>query len=164
MCCQIEGPRGPNRDKGPAVGVPCFVGTRALCLIDTQSLSHPVLCLWMLSNQSKWLFVQDNPPKIPPVYRGGSQGGKQGSGESRSVANCSPVTRRLPCLSQVQDVVKCQIGVCKSDENENSPDSCKNGQVQIMVSECGARAKAWGWHLGLARCARGGCSQGGREG
>uniref|UniRef100_A0A674IG67 Adhesion G protein-coupled receptor B2 n=1 Tax=Terrapene triunguis TaxID=2587831 RepID=A0A674IG67_9SAUR len=36
---------------------------------------------------------------------------------------------------EVQDVVKCQIGVCKSDENENSPDSCKNGQVQIMVSE-----------------------------
>uniref|UniRef100_F7FFV7 Adhesion G protein-coupled receptor B2 n=1 Tax=Ornithorhynchus anatinus TaxID=9258 RepID=F7FFV7_ORNAN len=33
---------------------------------------------------------------------------------------------------EVQDVVKCQIGVCKSDENENSPDSCKNGQVQIM--------------------------------
>uniref|UniRef100_A0A8C0GNR7 Adhesion G protein-coupled receptor B2 n=1 Tax=Chelonoidis abingdonii TaxID=106734 RepID=A0A8C0GNR7_CHEAB len=36
---------------------------------------------------------------------------------------------------EVQDVVKCQIGVCKSNENENSPDSCKNGQVQIMVSE-----------------------------
>uniref|UniRef100_A0ABM5ETK6 Adhesion G protein-coupled receptor B2 isoform X1 n=2 Tax=Pogona vitticeps TaxID=103695 RepID=A0ABM5ETK6_9SAUR len=34
---------------------------------------------------------------------------------------------------EVQDVVKCQIGVCKSDENENSPDSCKNGQVQIMT-------------------------------
>uniref|UniRef100_A0A8C0GMP6 Adhesion G protein-coupled receptor B2 n=1 Tax=Chelonoidis abingdonii TaxID=106734 RepID=A0A8C0GMP6_CHEAB len=34
---------------------------------------------------------------------------------------------------EVQDVVKCQIGVCKSNENENSPDSCKNGQVQIMT-------------------------------
>ncbi|XP_066494135.1 adhesion G protein-coupled receptor B2 isoform X5 [Tiliqua scincoides] len=34
---------------------------------------------------------------------------------------------------EVQDVVKCQIGVCKSDENENSPDSCKNGQVQILT-------------------------------
>ncbi|XP_074790615.1 adhesion G protein-coupled receptor B2 isoform X6 [Natator depressus] len=34
---------------------------------------------------------------------------------------------------EVQDVVKCQIGMCKSDENENSPDSCKNGQVQIMT-------------------------------
>ncbi|XP_019403335.1 PREDICTED: adhesion G protein-coupled receptor B2 isoform X2 [Crocodylus porosus] len=34
---------------------------------------------------------------------------------------------------EVQDVVKCQIGVCRSDENENSPDSCKNGQVQIMT-------------------------------
>ncbi|OXB77815.1 UNVERIFIED_CONTAM: hypothetical protein H355_000570, partial [Colinus virginianus] len=35
---------------------------------------------------------------------------------------------------EVQDVVKCQIGVCRSEENENSPDSCKNGQVQILVS------------------------------
>ncbi|XP_075764621.1 adhesion G protein-coupled receptor B2 isoform X1 [Pelodiscus sinensis] len=34
---------------------------------------------------------------------------------------------------EVQDVVKCQMGVCKSSENENSPDSCKNGQVQIMT-------------------------------
>ncbi|XP_050788370.1 adhesion G protein-coupled receptor B2 isoform X5 [Gopherus flavomarginatus] len=34
---------------------------------------------------------------------------------------------------EVQDVVKCQIGVCKNNENENSPDSCKNGQVQIMT-------------------------------
>ncbi|XP_048357571.1 adhesion G protein-coupled receptor B2 [Sphaerodactylus townsendi] len=51
----------------------------------------------------------------------------------KTTVDCNPVTRRLPCLSQVQDVVKCQIGVCKSDENENSPDSCKNGQVQIMT-------------------------------
>ncbi|KFP70076.1 Brain-specific angiogenesis inhibitor 2, partial [Acanthisitta chloris] len=34
---------------------------------------------------------------------------------------------------QVQDVVKCQMGVCRSEENENSPDSCKNGQVQILT-------------------------------
>ncbi|XP_040545722.1 adhesion G protein-coupled receptor B2 isoform X1 [Gallus gallus] len=34
---------------------------------------------------------------------------------------------------EVQDVVKCQIGVCRSEENENSPDSCKNGQVQILT-------------------------------
>ncbi|XP_068773623.1 adhesion G protein-coupled receptor B2 isoform X7 [Struthio camelus] len=34
---------------------------------------------------------------------------------------------------EVQDVVKCQVGVCRSEENENSPDSCKNGQVQILT-------------------------------
>ncbi|NWJ02357.1 AGRB2 protein, partial [Crypturellus undulatus] len=34
---------------------------------------------------------------------------------------------------EVQDVVKCQVGGCRSDENENSPDSCKNGQVQILT-------------------------------
>uniref|UniRef100_A0A4X2JXH3 Adhesion G protein-coupled receptor B2 n=1 Tax=Vombatus ursinus TaxID=29139 RepID=A0A4X2JXH3_VOMUR len=38
---------------------------------------------------------------------------------------------------EVQDVVKCQIGVCKSQENENSPGSCKNGQIQVMVSDLG---------------------------
>ncbi|XP_075764622.1 adhesion G protein-coupled receptor B2 isoform X2 [Pelodiscus sinensis] len=32
---------------------------------------------------------------------------------------------------EVQDVVKCQMGVCKSSENENSPDSCKNGQTDF---------------------------------
>jgi hypothetical protein len=37
--------------------------------------------------------------------------------------------------SQVQDVVKCQMGVCRTDESEDSPDSCKNGQLQILVSE-----------------------------
>lgn len=37
--------------------------------------------------------------------------------------------------SQVQDVVKCQMGVCRADESEDSPDSCKNGQLQILVSE-----------------------------
>uniref|UniRef100_A0A7N4PKH2 Adhesion G protein-coupled receptor B2 n=1 Tax=Sarcophilus harrisii TaxID=9305 RepID=A0A7N4PKH2_SARHA len=34
---------------------------------------------------------------------------------------------------EVQDVVKCQIGVCKSQDNENSPGSCKNGQIQVMT-------------------------------
>lgn len=38
-------------------------------------------------------------------------------------------------LFQVQDVVKCQMGVCRADESEDSPDSCKNGQLQILVSE-----------------------------
>ncbi|KAJ8273187.1 hypothetical protein GJAV_G00098650 [Gymnothorax javanicus] len=32
----------------------------------------------------------------------------------------------------VQDAVRCRLGVCK-DDSENSPDSCKNGQVQIMT-------------------------------
>ncbi|XP_068773617.1 adhesion G protein-coupled receptor B2 isoform X2 [Struthio camelus] len=32
---------------------------------------------------------------------------------------------------EVQDVVKCQVGVCRSEENENSPDSCKNGQTDF---------------------------------
>ncbi len=34
---------------------------------------------------------------------------------------------------QVQDAVRCRMGGCK-DDSENSPDSCKNGQVQIMVN------------------------------
>uniref|UniRef100_A0A8B9CSL5 Adhesion G protein-coupled receptor B2 n=1 Tax=Anser brachyrhynchus TaxID=132585 RepID=A0A8B9CSL5_9AVES len=34
---------------------------------------------------------------------------------------------------EVQDVVKCQVGGCRGEENENSPDSCKNGQVQILI-------------------------------
>ncbi|XP_055732971.1 adhesion G protein-coupled receptor B2-like isoform X11 [Salvelinus fontinalis] len=33
---------------------------------------------------------------------------------------------------EVQDAVRCRIGGCK-DDSENSPDSCKNGQVQIMT-------------------------------
>ncbi|MGH0174924.1 UNVERIFIED_CONTAM: hypothetical protein FKN15_069311 [Acipenser sinensis] len=35
---------------------------------------------------------------------------------------------------EVQDAVKSRMGICKSEESENSPDSCKNGQAQIMVS------------------------------
>uniref|UniRef100_A0A4W3JUX1 Adhesion G protein-coupled receptor B2 n=1 Tax=Callorhinchus milii TaxID=7868 RepID=A0A4W3JUX1_CALMI len=34
---------------------------------------------------------------------------------------------------EIQDVVKCRTGSCKTEENENSPDSYKNGQVQIMT-------------------------------
>lgn len=41
---------------------------------------------------------------------------------------------RVSC-PQVQDVVKCQMGVCRADESEDSPDSCKNGQLQILVSK-----------------------------
>lgn len=32
-------------------------------------------------------------------------------------------------------MVKCQMGVCRADESEDSPDSCKNGQLQILVRE-----------------------------
>ena len=39
----------------------------------------------------------------------------------------------LPPSPQVQDAVRCRMGGCK-DDSENSPDSCKNGQVQIMVN------------------------------
>ncbi|KAI6073432.1 Brain-specific angiogenesis inhibitor 2 [Aix galericulata] len=38
-----------------------------------------------------------------------------------------------PGRGAVQDVVKCQVGGCRGEENENSPDSCKNGQVQILT-------------------------------
>ncbi|XP_038657789.1 adhesion G protein-coupled receptor B2 isoform X7 [Scyliorhinus canicula] len=34
---------------------------------------------------------------------------------------------------EIQDVIKCRTGSCKTEENENSPDSYKNGQVQIMT-------------------------------
>ncbi|XP_058853313.1 adhesion G protein-coupled receptor B2-like isoform X2 [Acipenser ruthenus] len=34
---------------------------------------------------------------------------------------------------EVQDAVKSRMGICKSEESENSPDSCKNGQAQIMT-------------------------------
>lgn len=48
------------------------------------------------------------------------------------VVASGPADTRCP---QVQDVVKCQMGVCRADESEDSPDSCKNGQLQILVSE-----------------------------
>ncbi|XP_069478608.1 adhesion G protein-coupled receptor B2 isoform X5 [Ambystoma mexicanum] len=50
-----------------------------------------------------------------------------------SVQGLVIITAHCFLRREVQDVVKCQMGVCKSDENENSPDSCKNGQVQLMT-------------------------------
>lgn len=47
------------------------------------------------------------------------------------------------CCPQVQDVVKCQMGVCRADESEDSPDSCKNGQLQILVSEEARAGHRW---------------------
>ncbi|XP_052325702.1 adhesion G protein-coupled receptor B2-like isoform X3 [Oncorhynchus keta] len=41
------------------------------------------------------------------------------------------ITVHCAMRREVQDAVRCQMGGCK-DDSENSPDSCKNGQVQIM--------------------------------
>ncbi|KAA8586112.1 hypothetical protein FQN60_007681, partial [Etheostoma spectabile] len=49
------------------------------------------------------------------------------------------ITVHCAMRREVQDAVRCRMGGCK-DDSENSPDSCKNGQVQIMcpnVSYCG---------------------------
>ncbi|XP_036371852.1 adhesion G protein-coupled receptor B2 isoform X4 [Megalops cyprinoides] len=42
------------------------------------------------------------------------------------------ITVHCAMRREVQDAVRCRMGVCK-DDSENSPDSCKNGQVQIMT-------------------------------
>lgn len=60
----------------------------------------------------------------PPAY-----GVRRAGGDPRARGR-----DRLCPPPQVQDVVKCQVGGCRGEENENSPDSCKNGQVQILVS------------------------------
>ncbi|XP_016107090.1 adhesion G protein-coupled receptor B2-like isoform X5 [Sinocyclocheilus grahami] len=43
------------------------------------------------------------------------------------------ITVHCAMRREVQDAVRCRMGGCK-DDSENSPDSCKNGQVQIMRS------------------------------
>lgn len=71
-------------------------------------------------------------PVSPPTSSLGTWGGKP-CPLLRSVMEASgPAGVSCP---QVQDVVKCQMGVCRADESEDSPDSCKNGQLQILVSE-----------------------------
>uniref|UniRef100_A0A3P8NG85 Adhesion G protein-coupled receptor B2 n=1 Tax=Astatotilapia calliptera TaxID=8154 RepID=A0A3P8NG85_ASTCA len=42
------------------------------------------------------------------------------------------ITVHCAMRREVQDAVRCRLGGCK-DDSENSPDSCKNGQVQIMT-------------------------------
>ncbi|KAI7799063.1 putative brain-specific angiogenesis inhibitor 2-like [Triplophysa rosa] len=42
------------------------------------------------------------------------------------------ITVHCAMRREVQDAVRCRMGGCK-DDSENSPDSCKNGQVQIMT-------------------------------
>ncbi|CAH2222309.1 adhesion G -coupled receptor B2 isoform X1 [Pelobates cultripes] len=49
-----------------------------------------------------------------------------------SVQGCVIITVHCFLRREVQEVVKCQMGGCRSDENEDSPNSCKNGQLQIM--------------------------------
>ncbi|XP_034150621.1 adhesion G protein-coupled receptor B2 isoform X8 [Esox lucius] len=57
-----------------------------------------------------------------------------------SVQGCVIITVHCAMRREVQDALRCRMGGCK-DDSENSPDSCKNGQVQIMkcqkVSYCG---------------------------
>ncbi|XP_068125009.1 adhesion G protein-coupled receptor B2 isoform X12 [Hyperolius riggenbachi] len=50
-----------------------------------------------------------------------------------SVQGCVIITVHCFLRREVQEVVKCQMGGCRSDENEDSPNSCKNGQLQIMT-------------------------------
>ncbi|XP_023687830.1 adhesion G protein-coupled receptor B2 isoform X4 [Paramormyrops kingsleyae] len=49
-----------------------------------------------------------------------------------SVQGLVVITVHCALRREVQDAVRCRMGVCK-DDSENSPDSCKNGQVQIMT-------------------------------
>ncbi|XP_058476057.1 adhesion G protein-coupled receptor B2 isoform X16 [Solea solea] len=49
-----------------------------------------------------------------------------------SVQGCVIITVHCAMRREVQDAVRCRMGGCK-DDSENSPDSCKNGQVQIMT-------------------------------
>ncbi|XP_072303718.1 adhesion G protein-coupled receptor B2 [Eucyclogobius newberryi] len=48
-----------------------------------------------------------------------------------SVQGLVIITVHCAMRREVQDAVRCRMGGCK-DDSENSPDSCKNGQVQIM--------------------------------
>ncbi|XP_077338093.1 adhesion G protein-coupled receptor B2 isoform X6 [Lithobates pipiens] len=50
-----------------------------------------------------------------------------------SVQGCVIITVHCFLRREIQEVVKCQMGGCRSDENEDSPNSCKNGQLQILT-------------------------------
>ncbi|XP_053717353.1 adhesion G protein-coupled receptor B2 isoform X18 [Synchiropus splendidus] len=66
------------------------------------------------------------------------------------------ITVHCAMRREVQDAVRCRMGGCK-DDSENSPDSCKNGQVQIMrgpnVSYCGQQCGPM--HYGTSPCVPG---------
>ncbi|XP_055749067.1 adhesion G protein-coupled receptor B2-like [Salvelinus fontinalis] len=63
------------------------------------------------------------------------------------------ITVHCAMRREVQDAVRCRMGGCK-DDSENSPDSCKNGQVQIMkcqnVSYCGQQCGSLHYGTGTA--------------
>ncbi|TKS88613.1 Adhesion G protein-coupled receptor B2 [Collichthys lucidus] len=67
------------------------------------------------------------------------------------------ITVHCAMRREVQDAVRCRMGGCK-DDSENSPDSCKNGQVQIMkcpnVTQCGQQCGTL--RHGTALCLSGG--------
>ncbi|XP_075460765.1 adhesion G protein-coupled receptor B2 isoform X5 [Ascaphus truei] len=50
-----------------------------------------------------------------------------------SVQGCVIITVHCFLRREVQEVMKCQMGGCCGDDNEDSPNSCKNGQIQIMT-------------------------------
>ncbi|XP_058476052.1 adhesion G protein-coupled receptor B2 isoform X11 [Solea solea] len=74
-----------------------------------------------------------------------------------SVQGCVIITVHCAMRREVQDAVRCRMGGCK-DDSENSPDSCKNGQVQIMkspsVSYCGRQCGSP--HYGTTLCSSAG--------
>lgn len=100
---------------GPWLWPPCFLG---LLLPSDLPLG------WMH-------FYPSIPTWVPGV----------GSTASCGQGPCGGLRPAGTHCPQVQDVVKCQMGVCRADESEDSPDSCKNGQLQILVSE-----ETWAGH------------------
>ncbi|XP_077447248.1 brain-specific angiogenesis inhibitor 2 isoform X10 [Stigmatopora argus] len=66
------------------------------------------------------------------------------------------ITVHCAMRREVQDAMRCRMGGCK-DDSENSPDSCKNGQVQIMkgpnAAYCGQQCGSL--HYGTGPCTSG---------
>ncbi|XP_057683316.1 adhesion G protein-coupled receptor B2 isoform X7 [Corythoichthys intestinalis] len=66
------------------------------------------------------------------------------------------ITVHCAMRREVQDAMRCRMGGCK-DDSENSPDSCKNGQVQIMKGPneayCGQQCGSL--HYGTGPCTTG---------
>ncbi|CAG5890290.1 unnamed protein product, partial [Menidia menidia] len=62
------------------------------------------------------------------------------------------ITVHCAMRREVQDAVRCRMGGCK-DDSENSPDSCKNGQVQIMkCASAGACLQQHGFRHNTPMC------------
>ncbi|XP_077405770.1 brain-specific angiogenesis inhibitor 2 isoform X11 [Vanacampus margaritifer] len=66
------------------------------------------------------------------------------------------ITVHCAMRREVQDAMRCRMGGCK-DDSENSPDSCKNGQVQIMK---GPNAAHYGQQFGCLHYGTGPCVTG----